>query len=321
MLIDGIYNIFKDYYGEDHVDLQGNDIIVYWPEVTVTNEVNESVTIKELYAKVQLNVCRFELARCWYTQEQANSGYTHSHISRSTTLGQWGSPCLGRGPIVATMEYLRRDPSDFDRWQLFCWELDKYVRVESLNGVPYIKMREIGTDQRTWQSIEGQGADSVHAETVRELPIMLKPFIECFLKSNMPLKIAITEGVYTLGMSIKEAMLKITRNFIQWFNKNKPCTVEQLKDANIIVLVKIKNDSIYVYKKRHGAETSVTGGPTAITFKGVNKILFIEPMRQNTLQNTLWCFNVDYTLYIISVILKSLNYEQSEISGKTTKIL
>ena len=91
--VEGVYQVFKDFFGEDVVDLQQlvtpqriqetavvlfgqkqefSDvdlagmltaieqnqgypfILVYWPSVTVTNENDRSVVIQDLYAKVHL---------------------------------------------------------------------------------------------------------------------------------------------------------------------------------------------------------------------------------------------------------------------------
>jgi type IV pilus assembly protein PilC len=56
--IDAIYQVFKDYYGEDRTDLKLNndtyEIYIHWPSVTITNEFDESTDINNLYAKEQL---------------------------------------------------------------------------------------------------------------------------------------------------------------------------------------------------------------------------------------------------------------------------
>ena len=169
-----IVNIFNDYFGEDKVDLKspedrssGWDIIVYFPEVTVTNEKHQAVKIYDLFAKVPIRedgvhlYDKFYLMRSTYTHAQAISGYTHSHIPRSTSLGDWGIPCLGTGPINSTIYTLEHISESFEEikpfWELFCRELDEYTQVESLSGGPYIRMETIGTGNSTdssWQRVE-----------------------------------------------------------------------------------------------------------------------------------------------------------------------
>lgn len=115
-----IYDIFKDFYGEEFVDMQnylsleeyisfirrnfseerilelGNNlygsnrfneifILVRFPEVRVTNENDRYIDIWELYAKVTFN-CRgesrgdFLLNRAEYDVFQLQNNYMHSHI-------------------------------------------------------------------------------------------------------------------------------------------------------------------------------------------------------------------------------------------------
>lgn len=163
--IQEVTQIFKDYYGDDKVMLRENpeyphnqEIIVYWPAVVVTNENGGSETIFDLFAQVPLKEDgkhlreKFKLMRTTYTLRQARSGYTHSHISSTTSLGTWGSPCLGTGPINNTIHTLQNDPCSFDElrtfWELFCRELDDYTQVESLRGGPYIRLETIGANTR-----------------------------------------------------------------------------------------------------------------------------------------------------------------------------
>ena len=112
--IQEIKTIFEDYFGEDKVDLQDSDdvdvknILVHFPSVIVTNENHKSEVIYDLFAKIQVHTSgriegKFKLARTTYTKQQALSGYTHSHVPRSTLLGDFAKPCLGSGPLNNTI--------------------------------------------------------------------------------------------------------------------------------------------------------------------------------------------------------------------------
>lgn len=103
-----ILEIFSDYFGEDKVDMQGfrtkeefceykslerNDtdaislpngifILVWFPQVRVTNEYNKSVDIQDLYAKVIINtegqlIGKFYLNRATYPLSHMRVGYMH----------------------------------------------------------------------------------------------------------------------------------------------------------------------------------------------------------------------------------------------------
>ena len=125
-------------------------ILVWFPEVVVTNDNNRSTTIYDTYIKVSLNTNgtirnEFKLCRSTFTEEQYDSKYVFSHCP-SANLKQgpfWLSCCLGRGPIRYTISNLMNE-YDLDIWLLFCIELEAYLRVESLEGGPYIRLESIG---------------------------------------------------------------------------------------------------------------------------------------------------------------------------------
>lgn len=103
-----ILEIFSDYFGEDKVDMQGfrtkedfcenkslgkgnTDaillpsgifILVWFPQVRVTNEYNRSVDIQDLYAKVKIDtegqlIGKFYLNRATYPLSHMKAGYMH----------------------------------------------------------------------------------------------------------------------------------------------------------------------------------------------------------------------------------------------------
>ena len=54
-IINDVYEVFKEYYGEDRVDLQNNErILVHFPRVTVTNENDQSVEVTDLYIRTKI---------------------------------------------------------------------------------------------------------------------------------------------------------------------------------------------------------------------------------------------------------------------------
>lgn len=172
-----VKQIFDDHFGEENVDLQVIDcegkpakleslkdlsddaedadnprffILVRWSSVVVTNEYKESVTIYDLFARINITYegtfSSFCLAKTTFTPDQYRSGYVHSHVP-SVSLPRrnivWQSPCLGTGPIRNTFASLAAS-FDKDLWWLCCLEIDKYVHTESVSGVPYFRLSSIG---------------------------------------------------------------------------------------------------------------------------------------------------------------------------------
>ena len=130
-------------------------------------------------------------------------------------LLKFGKMCLGYGPINETLESLSGE-FDEDRWNLFCWELDKVIRVESLVGVPYRKLENIGNGAEN--RIRVYEAPNMNFN--RKIPLQenyIASFIEYVIKSNK-LKFVYAFNSYTLGMSYKDYIVTISNLFISWYN-------------------------------------------------------------------------------------------------------
>lgn len=132
------------------------NIIVYYPEITLTNEYKEEHTIYDVYIKIQLRehrITNFTINRSTYSKTEILSGYIHSHTAHrnirtySSDFREYTDMCLGTGPIRTTLDTLRNIDCPIEMIGLFCQELDNYLKVESLAGGPYIKMSVLKTQQ------------------------------------------------------------------------------------------------------------------------------------------------------------------------------
>lgn len=114
-IIQNIYDTFVEYYKEANVDLQTDQdyyyIIVYWSEVVVTNERNLSITIWDLYSRIQLYpngklYGKMEFKRACYNDNQWQAKYVHSHVPSRSGYCNWQGCCTGSGPINHTIAKL-----------------------------------------------------------------------------------------------------------------------------------------------------------------------------------------------------------------------
>jgi hypothetical protein len=132
------YNAFKDYYGEDRVDLvlplkpselyemystlSHNEyyntvnfvttpyIIIHFPHVRVSNENGVSTKLQNVYIKLNVSpigmVSKMTLLTTSLTKGQLKAGYMHSHAQRIPRDSNgvfrftWRSCCLGNGPLA-----------------------------------------------------------------------------------------------------------------------------------------------------------------------------------------------------------------------------
>lgn len=252
-----ILEIFSDYFGEDKVDMQGfhtkeefcenkslgrdntdaillSDgifILVWFPEVKVTNEYNKSVYIQDLYVKVNIDtegllIGKFYLNRATYPLSHMKAEYMHSHIPEINTsnFSNFLTPCTGSGPINATIGGLNRE-FDEDMWQLFCSELEDFTQVESIKGVPYRRLESInanqsyGVIQKFYYVVRGfYGKVMRTPYEFRNVDLGIIPDFTRYLLKNASLPMEYSNGTYCLGMSYYDATILISNKFIEWFN-------------------------------------------------------------------------------------------------------
>ena len=303
----------------------GNDkfndifILVHFPHVRVTNEHNRFVDINHLWAKIKvvwngtLNG-GFTLNRSEYTLLHIRSHYLHSHIMGIPTnnFTQFQNPCTGSGPINNTISTLNRD-YDEDIWNMFCLELSKYVTVESIAGRPYNYLEKLGTNDME------VGVDrfltrlypSYYRNTITHNE--LKKFVRYFISSKK-LKFNYVNGSYSIGMSFIEFIVLISNEFIKWYNdqfNKKELTVnfEGLKGDNILRECIIDNGKIYYDRDRNNVNNYTRYiGKKVCVFKGKEITIDITDIAEVRNKNKSIILNTDIALYILTTILKVLNY-------------
>jgi hypothetical protein len=167
--IEDFSNIVTGFYGKElseiNVDKLSNGItvIIKYPEIQVTNEFDDSHIIKDLFLSLLFRY-GFETSptgesyisyrfislsgrRSTFTVPELLSGYVFSHISSYNNLN-WSSFCLGDASPISLELIKLRVPTRYDSQLFFTLSslfflLDSYVRWESIEGGPYINMRNI----------------------------------------------------------------------------------------------------------------------------------------------------------------------------------
>lgn len=229
--IEEIYEVFKEYFGEDKVDLQNDRtdsnikvILVWFPELTVTNERDESTNITDLYIRVKLNQEGlmegvFDATRSSYLRSQVYAAYLHSHaLSIPKQNYAYSGVCLGSGPIQGTCSILNAE-YDLDRWRLFCFELDKYVTVESERGVPYHHLNQIS--KSSWKTETKKLTYTyVYNYSNIYIPAYFKSFICQFVKKRL-LKFIKESDHWFIAHSFLEYISILTTAFKEYIKDNQ----------------------------------------------------------------------------------------------------
>lgn len=301
------------------------NVIIRFPRVTVTNEHNNSIDITELYARVSIdcsfyNHVRLKMMRTEYSIEQWISGYSHSHLSGlCRTNKDWKSPCLGSGPLNATIDTVSRYNITLEErleyFGLFCYELDKYVKVESIEGIPYIRLESVGfgdskvtlgNNVEEWYHFRG---------TTKAI---LEDFYKYFI-SEYNFKFSYINGQYIVGEPLPRLLMEMSQHFATWYNKegyNK--YKKSLADltANILVKYIISNGQLHT-EGRHIAQSDIDAinaeNREMLIFKGKPVTLRIYGNAKSS--NELYLLNAVIFNLFYTRILTIINYEYRDKEG------
>lgn len=343
--INRVYEVFKDFFGEQYVDLQEEEgtsshtkfILVYWPKVRVTNEYGKYIDITDLYAKIPIdNDGRipwesrgFYLNRTSYTAVQFYRSYMHSHAPGipKNNLRSFTHVCLGNGPLNGTIATLKND-SDSLNWMLFCQELSLYVTVESIRGVPYIRLETVVLAD-TNDVLRGYESSLSHYALISKSNFFdrflyqnaMKDFYLWYL-DNGHLKINYRNGKYVQGMRYYDYMLDISNAFIQWYNEHKNTdSYDWLFDKGILYKVKAI-DGKFCRESNTRLEDSYRNftGRYVLTFKGEEKHLVITDAPSARVSEDTLIMNPDIALQMLKIILININlrYERTREEGSST---
>ena len=297
-------------------------ILVHFPKVTITNENNKSLDITHLFVKVKINVDgtirgSFSLNRSEYTTNELYRDYMHSHVNGIPTndFTCFKSPCLGNGPIRNTIATLSAH-YDLDVWRLFCLELNKYVQVESLEGIPYRYLERVNSSgylrplNTKYKVIDYFPFNSGNR--------WLKGFVEYYIINNN-LKFNFVNGNYSIGMPFKDYILDISNSFINWYNNHRGPSVDYYLQDLIItgLLIKVSiegNDIQEVINNNRPTDNSYSTyqGSYVCTFKGESITLNIRDVSIE--ENYSHILNIDLSLYILRLILLVINYNYGKNS-------
>lgn len=345
-----VFLFFLKYLIEDAVLNSIFKILIYFGDVRVTNEFDKYIDISGLWARVSIDsdgrFSGFGFNRSKYDITQFRSGYMHSHVSSIPTYNfeDFQGVCIGSGPINNTLNTLR---NSFDEsiWQLFCLELDLITKVESINGVPYHRLENVGNrgvreniaseytmHNPTYLSISPTTLDNIDPDTSLTY---LEEFCIYLFKKNV-LSFSFAKGSYSLGLSFKDALLLITDVFIEWYNKvlldySKVNISDKINVKELFVEVFFQNNKLYLINNR-ASNTEQSDreyclqyvGNKICTFKGKDILLEIEGAIEVPQENRIKVINPKIVENIIAAILLILNnqYGKKENRGEkdTTKI-
>lgn len=310
-----VRDIFNDYYGEEKVDFVPNyddyDIIVWFPVTTITNEYGESTVARDIFVKFtiksngKLKVLP-RMARATFTDKEVSSGYIHSHCSgyHPRMPNEYFSLCFGTGPINSTFSSLIQN-FDEGLWTLLCGELDLYVKTESVAGVPYRRLSNIGAARRYNFTLWCEMSPS-------NLKYYVSPdkthFLRWFL-TNYSVPVTYNCGRYVVAMSDTEFLLLVSEAVSKYCDETGHHNWATTRDAIL------KGDKLYL----EGDNSTAIGVNTSIyiDFKGRTIPLTITSSSSDD-DSTSVCICTDNIVQeVYSLINQLLVYKYGKESEQT----
>lgn len=312
-----LHSILIDYFGDANVDFkENNEILIYFPKVTVTNENDKSIEITKLFVKVVVDedcslVGTFTMNRSEFTADQFRSDYLHSHVygipARYGNASHFSTPCLGTGPIRQTCTTLNNEFSE-EFWNLFCRELSLYVTRESLTGVPYRHLEQVGIKNGKWIKIDLE-------PSFFSIPFLEDSVITQFIRDilkDMPFRFNYVNGSYGVAMSPFEWCIAISNKFIEWYNSRDKEFRERVNYRDYMMEVKIEGSTIYRqinHSSRNDLDLSEFIGKRVCTFKGEEVSLSITGINQHFEdENITLVLHSGICQHILAYILKIVNF-------------
>lgn len=296
-------------------------MLVHFPNVRVTNEHDRFVDISHLWVKVGVKPSGagtgfFTMNRSEYQLTHMQADYMHSHVSGIpfSNFTQFKSPCLGSGPIKNTLATLAIG-YDEAMWQLFCLELDKYVRVESISGIPYRYLEKISNREgMTIGASTFTMKASYNGYTSRFTKDNMKDFV-VYLIEKGKLKFNFINGNYGLAMSYIDYMILISNEFIEWYNHRfnqhiVTSSYAQLISSGILKECIIDNGKILYFTGNTTSNRDYLDyeGRRVCVFKGKPVNIHIIDDNRGP-ENKVVLINSEIAETIAKAILETINYK------------
>lgn len=303
--------IVESFFGKENVDSTDKCyIVIYFPEIKIRNEFNESRVLTDIYVRVCVDddgkiKPEISLIRGSVTFQEYKCGYMHSHVISTSYFNYYRHICLGSGPIVDTINVIdgiiTRGESCAEMYRLFCMQLKILLETESIAGVPYISMSTINDSERCEKII------SFIKQCYRtKLDDKIIDFIKELCKTR-PFNFSYFKGFYRIAHSDQDIALIITNEYIKYINKNKfPIKEEIGKFIHCVY------NNGFIYKTHDFLSESKKYKKTPIIEFNGNPVFFNIIENDEKQNNEFLLLNPTYMFIIVNTLLNLINYGTTE---------
>lgn len=313
-------------------------ILIWYPELTITNARRESTTVKNLFIKVSISLYdfsmaeKFTMARSYFTFPEFRYGYVHSHaegLSRSSleSVISFRSCCLGSGPLNSTISNLCRPYSEdkLPFWGLFCVELQKYAQVESLSGGPYRYLKRINEPQDevryTLQDLDKMIPTCATLENISGVlsDKQIQSFFSYIFRHRV-FNYVQSNGKITFNEPLINCIVKLSREFIKWADEERghsstPFPTRDAIKRQFLITGTVRENIINVLTSTNSvsdyhdlAERVNEANLTLCTFKNQPIKVHVDLEELSAEDATIPLLNLPDAKYFLQTILKIINY-------------
>ena len=297
-------------------------VTIKFPKVTVTNEDGQSAYLKNLFVRFFIEqdgtfyAKSITMNKSTYSYAHFTHYYIHSHCTgvHYSNLSAFQSCCLGKGPINNTIDNLLMEYNE-EQWMQFCYDLEKYVTIESKEGVPYYSLETCNAEYVYSHPIF---FDAWIPNSQNNLKIP-KDFI-LYLLNNKILSFTWQYNHWILVGDLCKISIDITSAFLQW-SKEILGTENNRDLINFYRYKDIKFKHYYYHNNKLYSDTSHDfvniseyEGQHVLTFKDKEYTLEIEPAKYNApkliviLQDNIILDTITTLLYYLNAEYYKLNH-------------
>lgn len=157
---------FIDCYGETFVDVQDEYIIIWFPEITISNSVEQSLVMRDLYLRFTLyeedrRIYISGLKRATVTASEFRNRYKFSHCTGD--FFDWDADFCFGSTDIARLRKQSNSGEVFSNLRFFLEALKEYLSWESLEGTPYKSIDVVINDRNLWKDARPVRYDSERA--------------------------------------------------------------------------------------------------------------------------------------------------------------
>jgi len=216
-----IYGNTRDFFRNANIRNHAA-LLIRFPEIVITNRDKRNHNIKDLFVWLSFGIdsghnffmsSNLYGARATVNSAEYHSRYRHSHLQTGNEPN-FVNFCQGGGTPTSIATAELRSNFTMEKFELFLYQLSTYVRYESLEGGPYIRMENIRGRSRSTRSVEPE-RDLDH-------------YIEIVKMKN-------------LQLPVKTAVVNGNEQFV--FNDKDPVFLKELGEVTRTPYVKTANGS------------------------------------------------------------------------------